>query len=315
MYPDQAPSVSLARRLSLRHAALFYAGLGWPVVPVASPDAAVARPGKQPLVRDWPSVASTSPGQIRAWWERWPDANVGIVTGPRSGLGVLDLDVDKGGVASLSALESRVGCLPGTVTVVTGSGGAHLYYRHPGVPLLSAADVYGPGLDVRGDGGLVVAPPSRHPCGHRYAWVGGAHGLCRETLTEYLADWPVGQLAQLNRPAPPLTSGSSPTAAPPRPHPAAGRVVPEAHRSARAEAILRGLCEQIASRPRGQRTRTVYWAGARVAEHAAAGVLIVEQAMPVLVSAGVAAGLTASEATHSATCGLRASEGLVGRAA
>uniref|UniRef100_UPI00178161DF bifunctional DNA primase/polymerase n=1 Tax=Candidatus Frankia nodulisporulans TaxID=2060052 RepID=UPI00178161DF len=84
--------------------------------------------------------------------------------------------------------------------VVTGSGGAHLYYRHPGVPLLSAADVYGLGLDVRGDGGMVVAPPSRHPNGHRYAWVGGAHGLCREALAEYLADWPVGHLAQPSRP-------------------------------------------------------------------------------------------------------------------
>ncbi|WP_205447377.1 bifunctional DNA primase/polymerase [Candidatus Frankia alpina] len=310
MQADQAPSVSLAHRLSLRRAALFYAGLGWPVVPVASPDAAVVRPGKQPLVRDWPSAASTSPGQIKDWWRRWPDANVGIVTGPRSGLGVLDLDVDKGGVASLSALESRVGCLPGTVTVVTGSGGVHLYYRHPGVPLLSAADVYGLGLDVRGDGGLVVAPPSRHPCGHRYAWVGGVHGLCREALAECLADWPVGQLARLNRP---LTSSSSPTEPPPRLHPVVGRVVPEAHRAARAEAILRGLYEQIASRPRGQRARTVYWAGARVAEHAAAGVLAVEQAMPVLVSAGVAAGLTVSEATHAPPVGcvpLRAFRGV-----
>ncbi|THJ19723.1 bifunctional DNA primase/polymerase, partial [Candidatus Frankia alpina] len=78
-------------------AALYYAGLGWPVVPVAPPGAAVARPGKQPLVRDWPAAASTAVGQIQDWWERWPDANIGIVTGPRSGLGILDLDVDKGG--------------------------------------------------------------------------------------------------------------------------------------------------------------------------------------------------------------------------
>ncbi|WP_207634478.1 bifunctional DNA primase/polymerase [Candidatus Frankia alpina] len=315
MQPDPAPSVSLAHHVNLLCGALFYAGLGWPVVPVAPPGAPVARPGKRPLVRDWPTAASASPGQIKAWWERWPDANVGVVTGRRSGLGVLDLDPGKGGTAPLSALESRVGCLPGTVTVVTGSGGAHLYYRHPGVPLLSAADVYGPGLDVRGDGGLVVAPPSRHPCGHRYAWVGGARGLCWEALAEYLADWPVGQLAQLNRPAPPLTSSSSPTESPTRLHPAAGRVVPEAHREARADAIIRGLSERIASRPLGQRARTVYWAGARVAEHAAAGVLAVKQAMPMLVSAGVAAGLTASEATHSANCGLRASEGLAERAA
>ncbi|THJ23657.1 bifunctional DNA primase/polymerase, partial [Candidatus Frankia alpina] len=122
MHPDPAPSVSFAHGLGLRRAAWYYAGLGWPVIPIAPPDAAVARPGKQPLVRDWPAAASTSPQQIQAWWERWPDANVGIVTGRRSGLGILDLDVDKGGTASLAAVESRVGCLPGTVTVMTGSG-------------------------------------------------------------------------------------------------------------------------------------------------------------------------------------------------
>ncbi|THJ24680.1 bifunctional DNA primase/polymerase, partial [Candidatus Frankia alpina] len=286
------PPVSLAHRLDLRRAALYYAGLGWPVVPVAPPGAAVARPGKQPLARDWPTAASTAVEQIQAWWRQWPDANIGIVTGPRSGLGILDLDVDKGGAASLSALESRVGCLPGTVTVMTGSGGAHLYYRHPGIALLSAADVHGPGLDVRGDGGLVVAPPSRHPCGHRYAWVGDVRGMRRETLADYLVDWPAGQLTPPRRSSPPLTSSSSPQAAPPAVGLRASSGIPEAHREARADAILQGLYEQISTRPRGQRTRTLYWAGCRVGEHAAAGILTPERAIHVLVSAGVAAGLT-----------------------
>ncbi|WP_163554689.1 bifunctional DNA primase/polymerase, partial [Candidatus Frankia alpina] len=76
MHPDLLPPVSLAHRLDLRRAARYYAGLGWPVVPIAPPGAPVARPGKQPLLRDWPAAASTAVGQIRAWWRQWPDANI-----------------------------------------------------------------------------------------------------------------------------------------------------------------------------------------------------------------------------------------------
>jgi putative DNA primase/helicase len=147
--------------------ALTYAEKGWSVVPLN---------GKIPIVNDWPNQASTDPDQIRTWWVQSPKANVGIVTGSKSGLFVLDVDPDKGGDESLSVLEGQYGALPSTVEVVTGNGGRHLYFQCPGHPIGNSAGKLGPGLDIRADGGQVVAPPSIHPVtGRSYEWEGAHH--------------------------------------------------------------------------------------------------------------------------------------------
>lgn len=143
-------------------AALTYAGRGWPVIPLA---------GKIPTLKEWNTRASTDPGQIRAWWTQEPLANVGIATGKRSCLLVLDVDPDKGGDDSLRTLDARYGPLPQTVEVLTGNGGRHLYFQHPGYLIANSAGKLGPGLDIRTDGGQVVAPPSIHPkTGKSYEW-------------------------------------------------------------------------------------------------------------------------------------------------
>lgn len=97
---------------------------------------------------------------------------VGLATGERSGVVVIDLDRKNGidGLESLSAL----GDVPETLTARTGSGGLHLYFRHPGIPVKNSAGVLGPGIDVRGDGGYVVLPPSPHRSGGRYEWLNAA---------------------------------------------------------------------------------------------------------------------------------------------
>jgi hypothetical protein len=114
-------------------------------------------------------VASTE--EVRRWWRRWPEANVGVVSGAVSGLVVLDIDPRHGGGDSLAVLEGIHGPMPHTVESLTGGGGQHLYFRHPGtvVPCRSIA----PGLDVKGDGGLVVCPPSVHVSGRVYDWEAG----------------------------------------------------------------------------------------------------------------------------------------------
>jgi len=109
--------------------------------------------------------------QVQRWWRRWPDANVGIVTGAVSGLVVLDVDPRHGGEESLAALEAEHGALPRTVESLTGGGGQHLYFRHPGASVPSRP--IAPGLDLKGDGGLVVSPPSGHVSGRAYAWESG----------------------------------------------------------------------------------------------------------------------------------------------
>ena len=132
------------------------------------------RPGRHPQIKNWPKRATTSPAQLQRWWTRWPDANLGIATGVESNLLVLDVDGDQG-EATLAALEDKLGPLPETLEVVTPSGGRHLYFTHPGGRVKTGAGQesgLGPGLDVRGDGGMVLAPPSYRP-GGIYEWVDG----------------------------------------------------------------------------------------------------------------------------------------------
>ncbi len=131
--------------------------------------------GKAPLTTHGFKDATLDNGQITAWWGTWPRANVGIATGAVSGVVVLDLDPAHGGADSLADLERQHEALPLTPRVLTGGGGTHFYCTHPGGTLASSAGTLGPGLDIRADGGYVVAPPSLHTSGRRYEWDAGAH--------------------------------------------------------------------------------------------------------------------------------------------
>ncbi len=150
----------------VRAAALGYAAQGWSVIPIEPR-------GKRPLVgwREF-QYRRADPAQIDAWFGRWPEANVGIVTGRVSGLVVIDVDAQHGGLESLQALKASQQLTVPTVEAVTGGGGRHFYLAHPRRPLSNRVALL-PGIDLRADGGCVVAPPSRHPSGRRYAWVSG----------------------------------------------------------------------------------------------------------------------------------------------
>lgn len=149
-----------AMTAELAAAARDYAARGWPVFPLA---------GKVPRTAHGLKDASTDADRLRSWWALWPDAGVGVRTGRESGVLVLDVDGDVGS-DSLHELEHAHGALPETVRVVTGGGGAHYYFTHPGGRYCNTAGAIGAGLDTRGDGGYVVAPPSPHPSGRRYEW-------------------------------------------------------------------------------------------------------------------------------------------------
>ena len=128
------------------------------------------RHGKRPIV-PWRELQErpAAPDEIEAWYAERPDGNVGVVTGAVSGLVVIDVDVGHGGEQSLARLKIEHGSLPRTVEALTGGGGRHLYFAHPGGVVPNRAGL-APGIDVRGDGGCVVAPPSMHPGGRRYRW-------------------------------------------------------------------------------------------------------------------------------------------------
>ncbi len=147
-------------------AARAYAALGWSVIPV---EARGKRPGLPWLEFQ---KRRASPAEIDDWFTHRRDANVGVVTGAISGIVVLDVDADHSGIASLQRLAIEYGPLPVTVEARTGGGGRHLYFAHPGVTIANRVGLF-PGIDVRGDGGCIVTPPSLHASGRHYTWAGG----------------------------------------------------------------------------------------------------------------------------------------------
>jgi len=154
-----------ATKSDLQDAAAAYAAQGWAVFPLAPR-------GKVPCIPRADGGrgvhdAATDPHAVRAWWKRYPDANVGLATGAVSGLVVLDVDGEVGR-RTLEQLRERHG-LAVTPTARTGGGGLHLYFAHPGHRVGNSVRRL-PGLDLRGDGGYVVAPPSIHATGNPYVW-------------------------------------------------------------------------------------------------------------------------------------------------
>jgi hypothetical protein len=125
--------------------------------------------GKKPILDGWTTELSGDPQRLREWFAD-SRTNIGIVTGAVSGVFVIDPD-GKTGEKSLNRLEERRGKLPVTRTAITGKG-RHLYFKHPGQRIKNNnTGKLGKKLDVRGDDGYVIAPPSIHPNGKQYAWV------------------------------------------------------------------------------------------------------------------------------------------------
>jgi hypothetical protein len=170
-----APPASHQLPCTMIEWALAYASRGWHVFPLHTVRQGQCscghdcgkNAGKHPRVKGGFKAATTDPLPIAAWWAKWPDANIGIATGRASGFFVLDIDGPQG-LATLQTLVAENGPLPRTPIVKTARGW-HLYFTMPisgvGIPCSTGDD-----LDVRGDGGYVVAPPSNHLSGHVYKW-------------------------------------------------------------------------------------------------------------------------------------------------
>ena len=158
-------------------AALCYSARGWPVLPIHSVregrctcgNAECDSPAKHPRTPHGLKDATIDETVIRRWWARWPGANVAIRTGPESGVFVVDIDTKNDGRQTLTKLIGEHGEWPATIEEVTGGGGAHIFFRHPGGKITSRDNVR-PGLDVKGDGGYIVCAPSRHISGGTYRW-------------------------------------------------------------------------------------------------------------------------------------------------
>ena len=140
----------------MRAAALALAERGWRVLPIEER-------GKRPLTMSGSHDGTSDLSRVSEWWRRWPGANIGLATG--ADYFVVDSDGPLG-AAWLEGVE-----LPDTLTARTARG-RHLFFRCPdGVTVLNSASKISLNVDIRGDGGLVVASPSIHPTGVRYEWL------------------------------------------------------------------------------------------------------------------------------------------------
>jgi hypothetical protein len=136
---------------------------GWRLLPVKSR-------AKNPLVKDWQKVATSNLDRLEEWASKSPECNWGLATGYDSGVFVLDVDGKEGNDALL--VHERAGReLRDTLTVTTGRG-RHLYFRWPESQHIgNSRGELAAGLDVHGEGGQVVVPPSAHTTGAQYAYL------------------------------------------------------------------------------------------------------------------------------------------------
>ncbi|MGD0141271.1 MAG: bifunctional DNA primase/polymerase [Tepidisphaeraceae bacterium] len=144
--------------------ALAYRQLGWSVIPV--------RQGTKRGIVKWKQYQATLPtiSEIRGWWAQWPDAGIGLILGPASGVFAIDVDGKEG----YDALIAQLGAEPVAPKAMSGSGDPfkmHLFFRHPPCRTKSRMTPWHSKLEFRGHAGLIVLAPSKHKSGNRYRWV------------------------------------------------------------------------------------------------------------------------------------------------
>ena len=281
----------------LLNAALDYAKRGLKVFPVhgivdgvctcGDPECPESQRGKHPVLSRGFLVASTQERQVREWWTKYPNANIGARTGRVGGFLVIDED-EPGACDGMFPDGAEIVCEAITRTGRKG-GGHHYWFRVNGEAIQSRSPVSAdhPGVDVKSDGGYVILPPSRHVSGREYAWHVEPDG---DSILDALTDAPESVREAI--------SGKAPE---PRPKPdPAVPVAVESHGAAYGMAALRAECDAVASTPEGGRNARLNAAAFRAGQLLAAGDVSEAQAMDALSRAADACGLSKDEPSKTA---------------
>jgi hypothetical protein len=287
--------------VQVRDAALGYASRGIPVLPLHYPlphhgdlqpvlgdhqpavgigcscrDPGCGQPGKHPLgslaphgVKD----ATCNRARVLAWWTRHPQANIGLATGHR--FDVLDVD-GPAGAHAIRAFAGEHGLASSGPLVRTGGGGWHFYLAPTGLGNVNPRELEG--VDWRGRGGYVVAPPSRHTSGPSYQWAAGRDldtppGTVPAVLLERL------RYRQLQQPAR-LVQRSA---------------VGDGPGSRYARAALAEELARVATAPKGQRNRQLWESTRNLYNLVASGALHQREVHQGLLDAAARCGLLAEE--------------------
>ncbi len=182
--------------MSIYDSAIAFAARGWPVLPLHSIDQSdgcctcgkpdCTSPGKHPLTPNGVKDATVDAIKIKRWCdETFGLANIGIASG--NGLVIVDVDAKSGGLATIDKWQSQFGALPLTPTVCTGGGGFHYYFSMPKGRSVANKVAVAAGIDIRCDGGYVVAPPSLHKSGEQYKWM-APEGISLAEVPVWLLD-------------------------------------------------------------------------------------------------------------------------------
>lgn len=284
---------------SLRAALEYVEAVGARVIPVhhmigercSCGEADCKRKAKHPIGKAWEKRASAEPTIVRAEFMRHPNASVGIATGAASGIVVIDVDGEEG-EAKLRELEARFGKLPPCPQVRT-SRGRHLYFAAPsGVAIPcrvgDSERGLGKGIDIRGEGGFVVAPPSVHESGFRYAW---EVSLVADAGLPILPAWVVAAISEA-----PYSARA--------PEPPSRSYVGESRSSKWAEGALESECAIVRKCQPGARNHTLNTAAFNLGTLVGGGKLHAARARGALLDAALVSGLSVPEAIKTIESGL-----------
>ncbi len=229
--------------------------------------------------------ASYDPEVIKEWWDRWPWANIGVATGAGSGVVVIDVDGPQGWWR-WAELCSEHGTTE-TLVQQTGraDGGMQLFFAHPGRHIGNRGALAGCGdIQVRGDGGYVVVPPSVHPSGRCYRWT-----QCMRPAA--MPQWLLELVQEADRP---------PTNRPPP------KIQPGQGTTSYGEGALESACEEARAVGQGQRAVRLFHLASCMGELVAGGELAEDEARAALTAAGMASGISERESDRQVRCGIEA---------
>jgi hypothetical protein len=283
-----SPVAQVVDVTTLLPAALGYVARGWAVFPCHTPTFGgctcgrrrCTSAGKHPRTRNGVHDATTERATVAGWWRRWPRANIAVATGETSDVVVVDIDLRHGGGEAWRTLIAGRPVIE--VPVVATGAGWHLWFAHPRRPIPNSAGRLGAGLDVRGDGGYVIAPPSLHPSGCRYQWQRPPAGQL-----PVLPHW----LEEACRPS--IVEHAEPVPLP-------------AGLDGWARAALRGEIDEVRHATEGTRNVTLNRAAFRLGQLTTSGILDETTVADVLLAAALEAGLEHHEATATIRSGMSA---------
>jgi hypothetical protein len=279
--------------------ALHYANHGWHVFPAPIGTKKSHKKAERSDGRKW--GMTIDPVEIKRDFKFWHDANIGIVTGAVSDIFVVEVDTKEGhdvdGIASMAALEAEHGPLPKTRRAISPSGSIHYYFRHPGFAIKNSASVIGPGIDVRGDGGMVISPPSVKPSFGVYRWEDEFAPIadCPQWLLDRIAagkDTPA-----LDDPEPELSISEQALAMvrPPVDHYAAYGAENRGTGVGYIQAALDGEYDAVVRAPKGKRNPQLNDSAVKLGHYVGSGVLDEQEVVDTLMSACASSGLLADD--------------------